>query len=176
MSGAEISVARLIADINAFNAIMVQKADIYIQKYPGPPNVNAGVEKLDYTVETNGRVTQSGKSGANGKIEVRVLIGSKTVLKVMGTEYEVSISGAAFAPVANHLGRKERLRYLGYQIGHYGPNKNGVDNNSTPRFEYERSVCDFQADKGNTHDANPASVADGTASTIDGDLANDAGA
>lgn len=163
-----ISVARLIAGFNAFNALNVQTAVIYLQKYPGKPSTDAGIADLDYTVESNGIVTQTGRSTSNGKIEVRVLPGSKTVLKVMGSEYEVTVTKDAFAAVNTHIGRKERLRYLGYQIGHYGTNKNGVDNDATPRFEYERSVCDFQADHGNTHNADPT--------TIDTDLTADAGA
>ncbi len=162
-----ISVARLIAAANAFNALNVKTAVIYIQKYPGKPDINAGISNLEYTVESDGIVTQKGTSSANGKVEVRVLPGKKTVLKVMGSEYEVTVTNDAFSAVNTHTGRKERLRYLGYQIGHYGTNNNGVDNDTTPRFEYERSVCDFQSDHGNTHNADPT--------TIDNDLTTDAG-
>lgn len=162
-----ISIARLVAD-TVFNTINLPTAIIYLQKYPGKPSDDAGIEGLEYTVESDGAKTQKGKSAKNGKVEVRLMPGAKTVLKVMGTEYDISITNDEFAAVNTHEGRKERLRYLGYQIGHYGANKNGVDDDSVPRFEYERSVCDFQADHGNTHNADPT--------TIDTDLTSDAGA
>ena len=67
-------------------------------------------------------------------------------------QYEVSATSAAFDPVANIEGQKQRLRLLGYQIGHSGADGNGVDNTNT--MEYERSVLDFQADSGILNDAN----------------------
>ena len=162
------SIARFVSIFNAFNALNVRTAVIYVQKYPGKPSVDAGIKDLDFEVLSNGVVTQIGKSTANGRIDVRVLPGANTVLKVMGSEFNVTVTNDAFAAVNTHTGRKERLRYLGYQIGRHGANGNGVDNDATPRFEYERSVLDFQADHSKTTDADPT--------TIDADLQADAGA
>lgn len=163
-----ISVARLVTNATGFNTVNLLTAVIYLQKHPGKPNPQTGIAGLEYKVESDGVIIQSGTSAADGKIEVRCFPGTKTVLKVMGCGYEVSVSNAAFTAVNTHQGRKERLRYLGYQIGHYGTNKDGVDDDSIARYEYERSVCDFQSDQGNTHNADPT--------TIDAALTADAGA
>jgi hypothetical protein len=128
------SIARFVSIFDAFNALNVRTAVIHVQKYPGKPSVDAGVEDLDFEVLSDGVVTQTGKSAANGRIDVRVLPGVNTVLKVMGSEFH----------------------------------GNGVDNDATPRFEYERSVLDFQAEHNSTTDADPT--------TIDADLQVDAGA
>jgi len=162
------AIARLVAGFDAFNALNVKTTAIYLQKYAGPPSVEAGIANLEFEVVTNGVVTQKGRSGGNGKIEVRVSPGASAVLKVMGSEYTISLSNTAFAAVTTEIGRKERLRYLGYQIGHYGANGDGVDDDATPRFEYERAILDFQADHSKTTDAD--------STTIDADLQKDAGA
>lgn len=160
-------IARLIRVFEAFNALNVRTAEIFIQKSAGPPNVDRGVADLEYEVLSNGVVSQTGRSGNNGRIVVRVLPGANTVLRVMGSEYQIFISTDPFDAVNTNTGRKERLRYLGYQIGRDGAQGNGVDN-AAQSFEYERSILDFQGDHSLTTDADPA--------TVEADLQNDAGA
>jgi len=150
-------IARLVARFQGQNAINVPTADIYIQKVPGTPSGARGVPDLEYEVVINGRVTQSGRTGNDGLIKVRVPAGPAPVLRVMGSEYEISITNAAFANVNTTKGKKERLRYLGYQIGHAGANGNGVDDENQ-RFEYERSILDFQAAHGLDLNSDPASI------------------
>jgi len=64
-------------------------------------------------------------------------------------------------------GQKQRLRLLGYQIGHGGPDGNGVDNNAGV-MEFERSVLNLQAE----HNATTNAVVDANTQTF---MTNDAG-
>ena len=65
-------------------------------------------------------------------------------------------------------GQKQRLRLLGYQIGHGGPGGDGVDSN-TNVMQFERSVLDLQAE----HNFTTNAVIDANTRTA---MTNDAGA
>jgi len=158
--------ARIIPDFDVHNAVNVRTVDVYIQDHPGVPGDERGVEGLQYEVLSNDQVVQTGMTDKEGKIQVFLFPGARTILKVLGTEYEISITNAAFSNVNITKGRKERLRYLGYQIGHDGTNGNGVDDEDE-RFEYERSILDFQADHSLGLDSDPSS--------IEAELRNEAG-
>jgi hypothetical protein len=149
--------ARLVAAFQAQNLVNVPTVDIFIQKSPGTPSVARGVQGLQYRVLVNGIVRQRGTTASNGRITVRVPPGPAPVIEVMGSQFEIRRTGNPFANVNTHTGKKERLRFLGYQIGHQGPHGNGVDN-VDQRMEYERSVLDFQAAHSLDLDANRASI------------------
>ncbi len=149
--------ARIIPDFDVHNAVNVRTVDVYIQDYPGAPGDKRGVEGLQYEVLSNDQVVQTGMTDKEGKIQVFLFPEARTILKVLGTEYEISITDAAFGNVNTTKGKKERLRYLGYQVGHDGANGNGVDDEDE-RFEYERSILDFQADHGLDLDADRSSI------------------
>lgn len=149
--------ARIVPDFDAHNAVNVRTVDVYIQDSPGAPGDKRGVEGLQYEVLSNDQVIQTGLTDKEGKIQVFLFPEARTILKVLGTEYEISITNAAFGNVNTTKGKKERLRYLGYQIGHDGANGNGVDDEDE-RFEYERSILDFQADHGLDLDSDRSSI------------------
>ncbi|MBU0753705.1 MAG: hypothetical protein KJ645_01105, partial [Planctomycetes bacterium] len=113
-------IARLQAQFKASNALNVRTVVIFIQKYPGKPYKNRVISGLDYEVKVNDRVTQTGRTTSVGTITVRIPSGTTPVLKVMGTEYRITADNAKFAKEDTTKGKKERLRYLGYQIGHEG--------------------------------------------------------
>jgi len=160
-------VARMARFHEGFNALNLRTVVIYLQKCPGAPNATRGIEDADYRVLADGAEIATGRTGSNGRIEVRLRPGVTTIVEVLGSQYEVTRDGAALAAVTTTEGRKERLRYLGYHLGHGGPHGDGVDTNAEV-FEYERSVLDFQAAHGVT--------TDGDETTLDTDLENDVGA
>ena len=149
--------ARIVPDFDVHNAVNVRTVDVYIQVSPGAPGDERGVENLKYEVLSNDQVIQTGLTDKEGKIQVFLFPEARTILKVLGTEYEISITDAAFSNVNTTKGKKERLRYLGYQIGHDGANGNGVDDEDE-RYEYERSILDFQAAHGLDLDSDPSSI------------------
>jgi len=157
-----VTIARQAVNSALHNVLNTRVVQIYFHRSPG--NDNGGdraISGLDYQVRAQGFIIQHGTTGADGKIDMSVRGASSTLeLLYNGTvvaQYEVSATAAALDPVANITGQKQRLRLLGYHIGHGGADGNGVDNANN--MEYERSVLDFQADSGLLNDANvPAAV------------------
>ncbi|MGD2061981.1 MAG: hypothetical protein PVF51_00205 [Nitrospirota bacterium] len=151
------TIARQVANSVLHNVLNVRTVDIFFQRSPG--NDNGGdrtVAGLHYQVRAQGFVIQRGVTGNDGRINMPIRGGVSTLELLHGgnrvAEYEVRFSAAALAPVADLRGQKQRLRLLGYQIGHGGPDGNGVDN--TPDvMEFERSVLDFQTDESLYNDA-----------------------
>lgn len=157
--------------VNPF-VVTIPTVEIYLQRSPGVPHGAArGISGLDYRVSRrNGTLIRNGTTGADGKIDLEVPGGaSKLELLHNGTvvaTYEVSVPTDALLAVTGIDGQKERLRLLGYQIGHAGTHGNGVDTNNNGDFE--RSVLDFQVDKARLPDAD-------VSATVRTSLTTDAG-
>jgi len=150
MSTAPRVISRLLSGSAAFNTLnLPPSVPILFQKSPGFPGSVRGIEGLEFQVLINGAIVQSGRTAADGKIDVRVPPGGSSTLQIMSggaavATYIVTVDAGALAPVAQLDGQQQRLRLLGYQIGHSGADGNGVDN--AQNFNFERSVLDFQAD------------------------------
>jgi len=166
MSTPASTIARLVTSSAAFNTLALPPAvPILLQKSPGFPNADTrGIEGMDFQVTTGGRVIQAGRTAADGKVDVRVPVGGSSTLQLMFNgavvaSYEVTVSPDPLAAANTTAGQMQRLRLLGYQIGHGGPDGNGVDPAAaTPPLEFERSVLDFQADNAAFTDANVANI------------------
>jgi hypothetical protein len=168
------AVARLVPNSTAFNTLNTPPAiPIRFQKsadFPG--GTPRGIQGLEFQVVVAGAVISIGTTGPDGKIDVRVPPGgsAKVQLMVAGksvAEYEVTLDSSPLSdlntgdatldpgsgPQATNeatnatsiRGTQERLRMLGYQIGHGGPEGTGVSGVMT--LEWERGVIDFQADQ-----------------------------
>jgi peptidoglycan hydrolase-like protein with peptidoglycan-binding domain len=111
---------------------------IYFQRCPGT-DAALGISGLNYTVKigTSGAVT-SGTTAADGKIEIRMYVSDTATLKVMGTEYTVSIRGT-LAPFNKFTGVQRRLKMMGYFVG---------DADSKLKASTEYALLGFQADNG----------------------------
>lgn len=145
-------IARLIRDAAHHNTLNMPVAPVIFQRSPGRASGNdRGIVDLEYQVRAAGRlVIQQGRTGADGRINVRVPPG--------GARLELMHQGSAVAAYAVRrrtdpveadgtlTGQQRRLRMLGYQIGTTGPDHNGVDGNLTPRTD--RATLEFQADQG----------------------------
>lgn len=143
------------------NILNTRTVEIYFHRSPG--NDNGGdraISGLKWRVMAQGFKIQEGATGNNGRIDMNVRGGVSTLQLLypdingaVVAEYEVRISGDALDAVGTLRGKKQRLRLLGYQIGHAGPDGDGVDTAANPVMETERSVMDFQADTGFLTDA-----------------------
>jgi hypothetical protein len=172
-------IARLVPGSTAFNTLATPPpVPVHFHKSADFPSGGRGIAGLDFEVEVQGAVIAQGTTGADGKIDVRVPPGGTAKIKILvaGTtvsEYDVTIdlnplsslnAGDAVldpgsAPQAANettnatsiRGTQERLRMLGYQIGHGGAEGTGVSGVMTT--EWERSILDFQVDQGLLPDA-----------------------
>jgi len=145
-----IPIARLVPGSTAFNTVNLRTADIFLQKSPGKPGGDVrGVSGVQFEVQKDGAVIQSGTTGADGKIQMRIQGGVSTLRLLAGgsvAEYVVTIRDDAIEGSATPAGAQRRLRMLGYQIGQAGPEGNGVDNDPTPVPSMDRAILEFQAD------------------------------
>ena len=155
-------IARLVSGSGAFNTLALPPpVPIHLQRSPDfPGGAPRGIDGLDFQVVTGGSVIQVGRTGADGKIDVRVPPGGSSTVQLLFNgavvaEYEVTVDDTALAAANTVQGQQQRLRILGYQIGHSGPDGNGVDPAPAAPLlvEFERSVLDFQADNGSFTDA-----------------------
>ena len=143
-------IARLIQGATGFNTLVIRTVDIFLQMSPGKPAGDVrGINALNFQVVKDGAIIQSGATGADGKIQMRIQGGVSTLQLLSGgvvAEYTVSIRDDAIEAVATSAGQQRRLRMLGYHIGHTGPEGNGVDGVAAPSVEVDRSLLEFQAD------------------------------
>ena len=142
------SIARLIPGSTAANTINIPTVNIFLQKSPNKPAGDQRGIVVDFEVEKNGAVIQTGTTGPDGRVVMRVPGGSATLrIKASGAtaEYAVTIRNAAIEAVTTDAGQQRRLRMLGYHIGHAGAEGNGVDG-VVPTRELDRSILELQAD------------------------------
>jgi hypothetical protein len=151
-------VARLVSSSAAFNTLnLPPPVPIHFQRSPDFPAGDVrGIDSLDFQVVSGGAVIQVGRTGPDGKIDVRVPPGGSSTLQLLHNgavvaEYVIVIDASALSAVNTVQGQQERLRMLGYQIGHTGADGNGVDGNQS--LVFERSILDFQTDQGLLADA-----------------------
>jgi hypothetical protein len=117
-----------------------------------PCNNNGGdrdIPNLNWQVLAQGFIIQNGVTGNDGRIDM-IVRGASSTLELLHNgnpvaQCEMRISTAALGLIATASGQKQRLRLLGYQLGHGGPDGNGVDADANV-MEFERSVLDLQGD------------------------------
>jgi hypothetical protein len=145
--------ARLTLDSEAHNTLNLNTVEIFFQKSPGKDKGDKrGIKGLKYRVISKGLTTSEKETGEDGRIEMHIQ-GEQATLQLLWegqaiAEYVVTVSNADLASETTLLGQQQRLRILGYQLGHMGNDQNGVDGNK--RWETERAILDFQADHGLT--------------------------
>ncbi len=155
-------VARQVASSKRFNTLNTRVAELRFQKAPGEIHAKDRITGLKFRVVAQGDVIQEGEDD-NGTIRMRVRGPSSDLLllfegKVVA-RYEVSVDlEDVDISLLNH-GLQQRLRVLGYQIGHGGPAGDGVIEPGEPpppgvppkvpenALDFERAVIDYQVDQ-----------------------------
>lgn len=164
------AIARLVPGSTAANTINVPRVTIFLQRSPNKPSGDQRGIGVDFEVEKDGAVIQTGTTGADGKVLMRIPGGAATLrIKAPGAiaEYAVTLRNSAIEAVATAAGQQRRLRMLGYHIGHAGAESNGVDGAAVPTLEMDRSIMEFQAD---TPAINAAGSANAISSLADGTM------
>lgn len=148
-------VARLTSDSTAHDTVNTRTVEIYFHKSPGwPDGDQRGIEGLEYQVLSEGRVTQSGRTGNDGKIEMSIR-GSESTLQLMFNgasvaEYRITIRDEDWEASNTIIGVQRRLRALGYHLGHAGEGMDGIDGNLGEKTD--KAILDFQIDQNLTAD------------------------
>ncbi len=124
-------VSRAVSGSTVHNTINIPTVRIFFQKSPGKPSSDArGIVGLECRILHDGVAVRSVATAKNGLIEVP-LSNNVATLQVLDkgepvVEYEIARDDAPFDPVDTLLGQQQRLRHLGYQLGHGGPDEDGV--------------------------------------------------
>ncbi len=127
---------------------------VYFQTSPAWPTGDPrGIEHLQYRVRATG-VELGGTTETDGQVSVPIRGGRPTTLELLHNgnpvaTYEVTATSLSLDPVGGIEGQKQRLRLLGYHIGHDGIHNNGVDTVDNQNFR--GSVLDFQSDQRINH-------------------------
>lgn len=144
-------ISRLTIDSKAYNTLNLNTVEIFFQKSPGKDKGDKrGIKGLKYRFISKGLTSAEKETGEDGRVEMHIQ-GDQSTLQLLWegkvvAEYIVTISNADLGPETTLLGQQQRLRILGYQLGHAGNDQNGVDGNKRRRTE--RTILDFQADHG----------------------------
>ncbi len=167
------TIARQALNSGLVNVLNSRVVPIFFQRSPGVDNgSDRAIAGINWQVRAQGVVIQNGVTAADGRIDMTVR-GASSSLELLHNgapvaEYVVQIDTTPLAAAATTQGQKQRLRLLGYQVGHAGPDGNGVDADANA-MEFERSVLDHQVEHNLLSDGNvPAAVQT--------NLTNDAGA
>ena len=136
-------VARSASDKNTGNTIVLNRVKIMFQVFPGKKGTDdeRGITDVDYTISV-GKAKTTGKTAADGGVEIDFAAGSKAKLEIFNTEYKIKVDNSIEAETTTK-GAKSRLEALGYECGSI---------NNTFDEEVDRATLNFQADT----DLNPS--------------------
>ena len=145
-------VARSAEDNTKGNTIVLNRVKVMFQVFPGKKGTDAerGIKDVDYTVSI-GKAKATGKTLADGSVEMDVPANSAAKLEIFDTEYNIKVEKAIEAETTKK-GAKKRLEALGYE---HGP----IDD--TMNIDVDRAASNFQADT----DLNAEGVATGDFNT-----------
>ena len=156
------AISRQVAGSAFFNTLNSATVEIHFQRSPSNDRGDRGIQGLKFQVEVDGTVVQEGETAKDGRIRMILPLGSAQLqLIFQGTvvaRYDVTLDDTELEPVEKKAGQQQRLRMLGFQIGHGGAFKDGVtgDEKSPDAAverengeKFERSALDFQVEIGN---------------------------
>jgi len=134
-------------------AVRLREVRVYLQMFPGTDS-RSGIDRLEYSVTAGDAPPVEGRTGSDGMITIRLAPGATATLRVLGSEYWISLADELF-PIEEMRGVQQRLEMLGYCPG---PFPEGIvdvraDTYVNPNADTERAILDFQADNGLFADA-----------------------
>lgn len=153
-------VSRLVPGSALHNTINIRTVKIFFQKSPGKPSGDArGIPDLECRILNDGSVVRVVRTAKDGLVEVPLSSGAAT-LEILHqgnavSQYNISVDDAPLDSAETVRGQQQRLRHLGYQLGHGGPKGDGVDANvivnispfPAPPPELERDSDDEELDE-----------------------------
>ena len=115
----------------------MNRVKVLFQVFPGKKGTDAerAIADVEYKISV-GSATATGKTAADGGVQLDIPANSAAKLEVLGTVYNIKVEKSIEAETTKK-GAKSRLRALGYE---HGP----VDDTKTENVDRETS--NFQAD------------------------------
>lgn len=142
-----LPIPKSVADQTTGATLGLETVEIFFSMSPGAPgNTSRGIAGADWTLSMLGFVLDSGTTAADGKIRVTLAPSFPHVLRVLGTDYDLTIRKGKMPAATTALGQQRRLVSLGYGLGEGGPDHDGVDGSLGPKSDL--AILDFQCDQG----------------------------
>ncbi len=145
-------------------AVRLREIRVYFQKFPGTA-AGAGIDHLEYSVTVGDAPPVQGRTGSDGMIAISLAPGATATLRVLGTEYALSLMDELF-PIEEMRGVQQRLEMLGYFSGPLKGDDARADTYVNPDVATERAILDFQADNGLFADAQFGSTSSRTLKNV----------
>jgi hypothetical protein len=144
----DVATRRIAATNNGPTTINRRKVQIFFQSFPGT-SAASGIAGLNFVLTVGASPAVVGTTPADGHVDVRLAAGEVASLKILGSEYLVSLLDGLPFPVTQMRGVQQRLNMLGYHAGTLrGDNNPAFDRPTEGRFSFltEDAIINFQAD------------------------------
>ena len=128
-------VSRVSAGTTHRSTLSLRKILIYFQTYPGT-DAASGISGVDYVFKIAGKAAGSGKTAADGHIELHLPPGASGTLEIFGSKFTIGLQNTLEAVSTLH-GAQRRASMLGYELG-------GVDGIFGTKTD--RAILNFQGD------------------------------
>jgi len=128
------------------NTINRRKIAVYFQRFPGTEE-SSGIQGLAFEArDAGGALTARGQTEADGKLEVRVTAGAPTTVRILGSDYALSLLSGDLHPREEFRGVQQRLEMLGYYVGALHGDNRAASTYHNPDQATERAILNFQSD------------------------------
>lgn len=124
-------IARFVPGSPLHDTINVRTVKVFFQSSPGRPGSGArGIPDLECRILHDGLPVRLLRSAKNGLVDVP-LLDNRATLEILHqgapvAVYELVADDRPFDPIGTVIGQQQRLRHLGYQLGHGGPDEDGI--------------------------------------------------
>ena len=131
------------------NTLVISR-DIVKIRYQIAPGTEAGlgIANADFKILSGGTEIKSGKTNADGEIEVPLqplLTGAVTV-NIFGTDFNLTLH-KGLEVVTNRKGQQKRFDILGYATGYQrDPVANNVPDTGTDSARFQQAIMNLQTD------------------------------
>ena len=143
-SGSAIS---RVSSSSANNTINRRRIAVFVQRFAGT-NASSGIAGLEFTVRVGTAPARSGRTPANGKVEILLGAGETATLEILGSKYQVTLMAGRLHPIAELRGVQQRLNMLGYAAGALESGTPPVQASTSlnQNKATEHAIIDFQSD------------------------------
>jgi len=142
---ADVATRRIAASNRGPTTINRRKVQIFFQSFPGT-NAASGIQGLKYVLTVGTSPAVIGTTPGDGHIDIHLSTGDIASLKILGSEYLVSLLDGLPFKITELRGVQQRLNMLGYHAGDLQADDLEAKTGFNQNQRTERAIINFQAD------------------------------
>jgi Putative peptidoglycan binding domain len=142
---ADVATRRIAATNDGPTTINRRKIQIFFQSYPGTSKAS-GIQGLSYVLTVGTSPGVVGTTPSDGHIDIHLSAGDTASLKILETEYQVSLLEGLPFKITELRGVQQRLNMLGYHAGGLRTDDLQARTGLNQEQRTERAIINFQAD------------------------------